>query len=342
MRRIPLALLAWLVAYSAWAEPLSFHGKTVTVIVPYGAGGGTDLAGRLIAEYLARLLPGGPSVITRNMPGADGMAGMNYFVQKTPPDGLTLVLGSGTTSDPLQYRKPQSHYDPTRFNFIGGVGRGGSFLLINKAAEPRLYDKRAAAVTMGSVGGVPRAAMEGTVWGIEFLGWNARWVVGYHGTNSLILALERGEIDMTATGVSAQVQRLLDSGKIKILTNYSSGSVVRTDFGDPPVFASMLQGKIKDATAKKAFDYYLGMMSIDKWVALHPATREAVVTAYRAAFAKMSKDPEFLSRGRLMSEEFEPMTHTEVARLVDTLGNTPPDAIRFIDTLYKKQGLLSE
>src|SRR5437016_234036 len=103
MTRIWLAILACLLGCSAAAEPLSFQGKTITVIVPYATGGGTDMAGRLIGDYLGRLLPGAPTVIARNMPGADGMAGMNYFVEKVKPDGLTIVLGAGTTSDPLQY-----------------------------------------------------------------------------------------------------------------------------------------------------------------------------------------------------------------------------------------------
>jgi tripartite-type tricarboxylate transporter receptor subunit TctC len=342
MRRTGLALLACLCGDLAAAEPLSLQGKSVNVIVPYAAGGGTDAAGRMMAEHFARFLPGGPSVIVRNMPGADGMVGMNYFVQKVPPDGLAIAIGNGTSSDPLQYRKPQSHYDPRKFRFVGGISRGGYFLLINKAAEPRLHDRRSAPVAMGTIGAVPRAAMGGTVWGIEVLGWNARWVPGYAGTNELLLALERGEIDMTATGVPGQVRRLLDSGKFTILAGFDSGGVVRTEFGDVPIFAKIMRSKIKDPTMIKAFDYYLGMMAVDKWVALPPATPEPIVARYREAFARMSKDAEFLKRGRMMSEEFVPTAHGEVEQLVSKLGDTPPDALRFINALYKKQGLLSE
>lgn len=317
----------------------SFQGKTVTVIVPYAAGGGTDVAGRLFAEFFTRHLPGGPAVTVRNMPGADGMVGMNYFVQQVAPDGLTVAVGSGTSSDPLQYRKPHARFDPTAFNFIGGFDRGGAYLLINKHAEPRLYDRQAAPVAMGSLGTVPRAAIEGAAWGIEFLGWNARWVLGYHGTNELILALERGEIDMTATGVSSQIQRLLDGGRFKIVTRFETAGVTRTDFGEAPSFAKSMAGKITDPTVMRAFHYYLGMMATDKWVALPPATPEPMVKAYRNAFASMSKDPEFLDRGRRMSGVFVPMSHREIERLVGMLGSTPPEVLGFIDDMYKKQGL---
>jgi hypothetical protein len=156
------------------------------------------------------------------------------------------------------------------------------------------------------------------------------------------LALERGEIDMTATGVAGQVRRLLDTGKFTILTGFDSGGVVRTEFGSVPVFATMMHGKIGDPTATKAFDYYLGMMAVDKWVALPPATPEPIAARYRDVFARMSKDAGFLDRGRVMSEDFIPVTHVAAERLVSQLGATPPDALKFIDGLYRKQGLLSE
>jgi tripartite-type tricarboxylate transporter receptor subunit TctC len=344
MRALALGLVSCLLGCAAAAAqtPVSFEGKTVTFIVPNSPGGGSDVAGRLIADYLGRLLPGKPTVVVRNMPGADGMVAMNYFVQQTKPDGLTVALGSGSQSDPIQYRKPQSHFDPTKFQFFGGVGRGGSFLLINTAAQPRLYDKSAPPVTMGSLGGVPRSSMAGTVWGIEFLGWNTRWVLGYRGTSDLLLALERGEVDMTATGNATLIHRLIDTGRIKVLASYESGGVERNDFGKVPLFVDMMKGKLKTETEQKAFDYYLGMMATDKWVALPPGTPAPIVAAYREAFAAMSKDPGFVERGKGMSDEFDPMTYQQIEKLINTLGSTPPDALKFIDTMYERQGLLQK
>jgi putative tricarboxylic transport membrane protein len=178
-------------------ESVSFKGKSITMIVSSSAGGGTDSSGRLIAALLASHLPGKPSVVVRNIPGAEGITGMNYFVRQVAPDGLTVAMGSTTHADPLLYRKPQSQFDPTTFAIVGGVGRGGTVLIIAEGAQARLYDKAAAPVIMGTLGGVPRSGMQMTAWGIAFLGWNARWVTGYRGTNDLIIALERGEIDMT-------------------------------------------------------------------------------------------------------------------------------------------------
>src|SRR5262249_62385870 len=116
-----------------------------------------------------------------------------------PPWGQPSAQNSRSPADPLNRRKPQSHYDPTKFAVIGGAGRGGVLLVINKEAERRLHDRQARPVVMGSLSGLPRSGMQMTAWGIEYLGWNARWITGYPGTAQLIVALERGEIDMTST-----------------------------------------------------------------------------------------------------------------------------------------------
>ena len=207
-------LRALLLAVSrATAQPVSFKGKTVTMIIGYPAGGGTDMAGRLIASVLGKHLPGEPAVVAQNVPGAEGMTALNFFVQQIKPDGLTITMGSGSQSDPTHYRKAQSHFDPTKFAFIGGVGRGGSALIINKEAETRLYDKSAATRHHGNDQRRAARNMQMAAWGKEFLGWNLQMGAGYRGTNELFVALDRGEIDMTATSNLAAVRRLLAPGK---------------------------------------------------------------------------------------------------------------------------------
>ena len=175
MRKLGIGLLLWL---SGWAqaatqEAVSFQGKTVTMIIGFAAGGGTDAYGRLAATFLSTYLPGSPTVIPRNVPGAEGITAMNYIIQQVAPDGYTIAACSSTTADPLNYRKPQSHFDATTFGVVGGVGRGGSVLIINKEAEARLTDRQARPVVMGTPAGVPRSGMQMTLWGTEFLGWKA-------------------------------------------------------------------------------------------------------------------------------------------------------------------------
>jgi tripartite-type tricarboxylate transporter receptor subunit TctC len=344
MRRIGAGMLACLLASpAAAADAVSFQGKTVSMIVGYAAGGGTDAFGRLAASFLTNALPGSPTVVVRNVPGAEGITAMNYFVQQVAPDGLTIAAAANTAADPLNYRKPQSHYDPTGFAVIGGIGRGGTAIVISKAAEKRLADRQASPVAMGALGGVQRSGMLMASWGIELLGWNAKWVLGYRGTNELMLALERGEIDMTATANLFLLAKLLESGKFKILVQtgwQKNGRLVpRADFGDAPILADMVEGKIGNPLAAKAFDYWGDIVAMDKWLALPPKSPPPMLETYRNAFAKMVRDRQFIERGKAISDDFEPMSHEDVEALIRRLGHTPPQAVDYISDLLRKQGL---
>jgi tripartite-type tricarboxylate transporter receptor subunit TctC len=324
-------------------EAISFADKQITMIVGFAPGGGTDVVGRYIASYFSKHLPGHPSVVVRNVPGADGMTAMNFVVQQTAPDGLTVVMGSSSQVDPMNYRKGNAKYDPTAFPIIGGVGRGGSFLIINKDAEPRLYDKSANPVVMGSVQAVPRNAMQMTMWGIGYLGWNAKWVVGYPGTSQVVAALERGEVDMTATSNIFQIQKLIGEGKVKVLAQ--SGALEggkympRPEFSDVPVLPNQLAGKIDDPQASQAFAYWASIMATEKWLGLTPKTSKDMVQIYRKVFEAAAQDPEFLEQGKKISEDFTPMAGTDVELLIKTLADTTPEALDYTTKIMEKQGL---
>ncbi len=345
MKRLGIFLLAFLLgAPAAMAQDAaSFQGKTVNMIISSEPGGGTDAFARLVAQFLSNYLSGTPTVVVRNLPGAGGITAMNYMVQQAPADGYTFVTAGNTMADPLSYRKPQSQFDPAEFLPIGGVGRGGEVLLISKEAEKRLYDKKLSPVIMGSLGGIPRSGMQMTAWGIEYLGWNAKWVIGYRGTNELMLALEREEIEMTATGNIFLIKKLVDTGKFKILAQSGAlrnGKLIgRPDFGEAPVFAKLMEGKIKEPLALQAFEYWSSIAVTDKWMALPPKTPKAMVDAHRAAYTKLMDDRDFLEKGKKLSEGFEPMTAGDVEVLVRKLAGLPTEATDYMTVILRKQGL---
>lgn len=343
-----LSLVLTLAASSAAqaAEEVSFKGKTVTMIIGFAAGGGTDLAGRLLANYLGKYLPGNPTVIVQNVPGAEGMTAMNYFANQAKPDGLTLTMGSGSVADPINFRKPQAKYDPSKYLFVGGTGRGGTIAIIHKDAEKRLFDKSQPPVIMGSPGGAPRSGMLVTAWGIEFLGWNAKWVVGYKGTGDLFAALERHEIDMAASSSTHQVDKLLRTGQYKIVSQSGmvrDGKVLpRSDYPDAPLLPQMLSGKIADTVARKSYEYWASLESKDKWLALPPGTPPEIVKVYREAFSKMMEDPEVIARAKVMSEDFTPTSWQDLQSWIKTMADTPDESIAFLTVMLHHQGVKAE
>lgn len=347
MRFLSLFLISLITAtgFATAEDANDFSGKTVTIVVPSKPGGGTDASARLIASMITEELPGKPRLIVRNIPGGGGIPAINYFIQQTAPDGLTILMGSSSHSDPMTYRRPQAKYDPTKFQLIGAVGRGGSVLMIRSDAAPRLDDKAKPPVVMGSVGGVPRFSLQVTAWGIDLLGWNAKWVVGYRGTDDLMLAIDRGEVDMTATSNNFQINKLMSTGKFKVLSQTGAlinGKYVPRPDLNAPLFSDLLEGKIKDATAAKAFEFWRGLGTIDKWVALAPGTPEPIVNSYREAFKRVGANPEFKERGKKISEDFDVMDWQDIDRLHKVLADTPPEAIEYISAMLRKQGLTPE
>jgi tripartite-type tricarboxylate transporter receptor subunit TctC len=313
------------------------------MMVGSAPGGGTDATGRVIAPFLTKYLPGNPLVVVQNMPGADGLVAMNYFVQQVKPDGLTATTGDSPQIDPIRYRGPQSRYDPVKFEFLGGIGRGGSMIIVESAAEKRLYDKSAAPLTMGIASAVPRSGQLMAAWGIGVLGWNAKWVVGYRSTSSLMLAMQQGEIDMTATSNTFSLQHLIDSGKFKVLVQsggLQDGKLVpRPEFPKAPLLSDLLAGKL-DPIAQKSFNHWRGVLLADKWLGLPPGTPATMVEAYRKAYRAMAADPEFLAQGRRISEVFAPMTDADIRSLVQTGADTPHEAIELLDNLLRRQGIV--
>lgn len=330
-------------AGGAAAQSVSFKDKTVTMIIGYPPGGGTDASGRLIAQFLTKHMPGSPALVVRNMPGAEGITSLNYFVEQVKPDGLTITMGSSVQIDPLSVRVPQVHYDPAKFHYIGGVGRGGSMIIADLEGMKRIIDPKGEPAIVGSIGGVPRSTMQTVAWGMEHLGWNGKWVVGYRGTSDVMIALERGEVNVTSTGNMFQLEKLLQTGKFKILAQTGTlqdGKVVpRPEFADAPLFPDLMKGKIKDPIVEKAFAYWQSLVAADKWLALPPNVPADVIKTYDGAFEKLMKDPEFSAMGKKISEDFEPMSRVDVEFLVKTLTDTPNEALGYMKEMLRRQGL---
>jgi tripartite-type tricarboxylate transporter receptor subunit TctC len=347
LSRVAAACLASLLIFSSGSvaradDPVSFEGKTLTMLIGYAAGGGTDLFGRILAPYLAENLPGKPVIVIRNMPGADGVVALNAFVQQTAPDGLTFTVGSGTQVDPFTYRIAKAQYDLTKFRHIGGAGRTGTVMMIDAKALPRLLDKSQPPVVMGALSAV-RSGMMMTLWGGEYLGWNVKWVTGYKGANDLLLALSRHEIDMTSAALMDQVDGVRQSGDFRVVTQsgmLQNGALVpRPEFPDVPVLGNQIEPMITDTVARKAFAHWKTIMLVGQWVALPPETPKPIVDAYIKAFHAAFQNPTFRERSKKVDPGMMEMSGEDMLSMVTMLGQTPPEALSYLESIARKQGL---
>lgn len=334
---------------SAHAEGVTFKGKTVTLLVGSGSGGSTDTSARLFTPFLTRYLPGNPNVIVQNMPGAHNMTAMNYFAQVSKPDGLTIIVGSGSEVDPINYRVAQSHYDPTTFEMIGGVNLGGTGMVIRNDAIARLTDKNAKPIVLGSIAGYPHLGTQMSAWGIKYLGWNARWVTGYGNDSDLGLALERGEIETSTfadADFSQQLVRLLDKSKFTIpyQTGIDAGKLTSQQpaMKGVPIFDQAMKGKITDPLALEAYEYWRDLSYVFKWFALPPNTDKAIVAAYRASYNKAVVDPEFVAASQKVTPGFSVLPVEDLIENVKEVAGVRNAALTFMTDMLREQGLKVE
>jgi hypothetical protein len=168
-------------------------------------------------------------------------------------------------------------------------------------------------------------------------------VVGYAGTNDIVVAMDRGEVDMNATGNLFQFAKLLDSKRFKILIQsgtFSDGQFRgRPEYGDAPVFAPMMEAKLKDPVARDAFKYWEAFTATDKWYGLTEGTPDGIVAAYRDAFNKAVADKEFTERGSHISEDMSATSPADMKLLATELAGSTEEAADFIKAMQRKHGL---
>jgi hypothetical protein len=326
---------------SAESGGVSFAGKTITMTIGNAAGGATDLYGRLFGRYLVKYLPGNPSLVVIDQPGAEGITALNTWVIRAKPDGTALTIGAGTQTNPFYYRAAHAQYDLKTFDFVGGTGAPGGALFVNKAAENRLHDKSKPPVVMGALSAI-RGNMFMNLWGSKFLDWNTKWVIGYADTGSLSQALQRGEIDMSSFGSLPEIRVLKAADKFDVVAQ--EGRIVngklapRPAVGDAPLFAELVGDKITDARARDAFVYWETSSQIGQWAALPPNTPDGIVAAYRKATAAMFEDPIYRQQATAIVSDGLPVRPEDLEAMVRKLDQTPDAVFTYLQKIEAEAG----
>ncbi len=199
MKRLAWALIAvsLVAASAANADPIEdfYRGKTMRMLIGYGPGGGYDLYARLVAEFLPRHIPGRPTIVPQNMPGAGSFAAAYFMAEAAPKDGTVLgTLAQTLALDSLVKR--DAKLDITKFHYLGrAVTNIDTGVALPKSGIRSFADVRLKDHTVGASGGGSTTVMFPSALA-AFAGAKFKIVRGYKGTTEIILALERGEVDI--------------------------------------------------------------------------------------------------------------------------------------------------
>jgi tripartite-type tricarboxylate transporter receptor subunit TctC len=269
------AAIALASATLVWSAPLKadpvadfYRGKTLRMLIGYGPGGGYDIYGRLVAEFLPRHLPGNATIVAQNMPGAGSFAAAKYIYEVAPKDGTvfgslaqTLALDSMTN--------PNAKLDVGKMSYIGRVVTNidvGAALA--KTGIRSFEDVRARQYTVGASGGGSTTVLFPTALN-TYAGAKFKLVRGYSGTIDILLAMERGEVDIVGAyglpGILVSHPGWVQRGEASILYQAAAASTgeigrsVLTTPGVPPerlaalraAFQAMLNDPVFRAACEK-------------------------------------------------------------------------------------------
>jgi len=307
-----------------------YEGKVINIIVGYAPGGGYDRITRVIAKHLPRFIPGKPSVLVQNMPGAATVIAANYIYNIAKPDGLTIGLVNRGIPFAQLLHAPGVKFDLRKFSWIGSAAVETTTLALRtdmpfkniedlfKAKEP---------IIIGSGGGPGDATTQFVILLKEFLNLNMK-IVNYQSSADVILAIERKEAD----GIGMSINSVRPFLERKLLRCWIRGRYANPEIEKLPVD--------EDLTTDKTGKLIMGIRSVADAIGrpyiAPPNTPVKIMSILRDAFARALKDPEVVTEARtksMMDVQFVPPE--ECLRLVNFILNQPEDMVTKIGRYIK-------
>ena len=276
------------------AQPVAdfYRGKTLRMLIGFGPGGGYDIYGRLVAEFLPRHLPGNPTIVAQNMPGAGSSLAAKYMYDVAPKDGTvlgslaqTLVLDSMTNTN--------ARLDMAKMPYIGRVVSN----VDTGAALPRsgiesFEDVRTKQYNVGASGGGSTTVLFPTALK-TYAGAKFKLVRGYHGTTDILLAMERGEVDIVGAyglpGILTSHPGWVRRGEATIL--YQASLKRHRLLPNVPTLPELAQSDEGRQVLRAA----ASTGEIGRSILATPGVPPERLAALRSAFQAMLKDADFLA-----------------------------------------------
>ncbi len=338
-------------APSALAE-VSFAGKKVTIIVPFKEGGGADVYARLFQPYLAKYLPGQPTVIVRNQPGGGSVKGANKF-QEAKGDGLTAMACSTSTLIPFALGNNKVKYDVTSWRGVILSPRGAIFYVSPKTGAKGkdivadINALRKAKLTYGAKN--PTSSELRGLLGFEMLGINNVNTVFGLSSGEQRKAFLRGEINInydTAGSYSRKVAKFEKEGKVVPVFTMGYGAADGSIKRDPayPNMATMTEayekvyGKAPSGPSANAYVAFLHMgVTASKSLVLPAGTPDEIVDVWVSATKKVVADPQFRKTAKKVIGAYEQSYGADANKVLKSATSLDPETKAWLKGWIKQR-----
>ena len=301
-----------------------YAGKTIDFEVGADVGGGYDIYARTVARYLSRHIPGNPTIVVKNMPGAGSGRTALFISNVAPKDGSTLgALMPGAIIGPLLDDKAETQFDPTKVIYIGSADAGTRVCATFQSSKIKTFeDARANRTVIGATaaGGATRdyAYLHNHTSGTKF-----DVVAGYKGTADITLAMERGEVDGTCgwdwSSVKSQKPDWLRDHKLNLLVQVGlEPNPELTGMGVPDIWKY-----VEGDDNRKVVELVVSQQVFQRSYIAPPGTPAEQVKTLRAAFDATVVDPQFLADAETARIAIQPLSGAKVQEIVAKLYATP-------------------
>jgi tripartite-type tricarboxylate transporter receptor subunit TctC len=328
-----LLLMTGLAVPPAQADGIAdfYRGKTVSLVVGSSTGGGYDTMARAVARFIGRHVPGNPTVVVRNMPGAGGITAMNYIYNAAERDGTVLALVQNNTPLEPLFGTKQARYDATRLNWLGTPSFEVAMVLLwHTVPVNSVADLRSRETQMGASGANSTPAFYARLLNAT-LGTRMKLVNGYPGQTEALLAMERGELD----GYPSVFQSALTSTRPNWLPEKLAKAIVQygperlQEMANVPFAPDLLTNEDDKLLMQVGF----APLALGRPLVMGPDAPADRVAAIRKALAETFADPEFLAEGERMGLAVNaPRTGEQLADVIARAYRSPP---RIIERLQK-------
>ncbi len=301
-----------------------YKGKNVTVTIGFSPGGTYDLFGRMVARHIGKHIPGNPTVVAQNMPGAGSLRAANWLYSVANKDGTAMGIVSQTMALEQALKNKAVRYDASKFNWIGRVTSNNEVHVIwHTSKGTTIEGARTNVIPVASTGpGSPSETYPKLM--NALIGTKLKIVRGYPGSTNGLLAMEKGEVDGALTSwntMKTTRKKFLDEKKMILLVQH--GMSRAAELKDVPAVVELAANE----EDKKLLIFAVSSADIGRAILAPPGIPADRVAILRKAFDAAMKDPALLAEISKAKLDFEPASGAVLEKIVADTVSAPPAMI---------------
>ena len=338
-RSILAALLAAVASPAAMASAASaqdvagfYKGKTFTIVAGSSAGGGLDIYGRLLARHVGRHIPGNPTVIVQNMPGAGSLTAARHLYAVAPKDGTqTAIVLPGALLDPLLSGGDLKIYDPTKFNYLINANAETISCIVRKDAPVQefgqLFEKE---LVVGGTG--PGSSLvDYPLITRNLMGMKLKLIAGYKGSREVSLAVRQNEVQgicgLAWSSAKQQYPEIFDpKSNLRVLVQEDTKPNAEMQKLGAPLAINFA----KTPEIRAALEVFYSQGQISRPFILPPGVPADRVAALRKAFTAALADSALREDAKKQRLDANPNPGEDVQKLIEKIYATPADIIALL------------